>query len=234
MSRLTRDQGLVLAAKDAAETDRIVTVLTLGHGKIPILAKGARRLTRPSGAILDLLNRVEVIYYERAGLQLLREASLVHGFPGLRGDLDRLETALRGAVLVAKLLPERQANPVAFKLLLQCLAGLEQGISPKMLGLSFHLKILGAAEFRPHLSGCVACGEREDFTWCPERGGGVVPSMWRQGSGGSAPPSASANADRNARARSHWEWLIHRLGSLIHKVLPRNNSRRSGRKWSWW
>jgi len=41
MSRLTRDQGLVLAAKDAAETDRIVTVLTLGHGKIPILAKGA-------------------------------------------------------------------------------------------------------------------------------------------------------------------------------------------------
>ena len=79
MSRLTRDQGLVLAAKDAAETGRILTVLTLGHGKIPILAKGARRLTRPSGAILDLLNRVEVIYYERAGLQLLREASLVQG-----------------------------------------------------------------------------------------------------------------------------------------------------------
>lgn len=190
MSRLTRDQGLVLAAKDAAETDRIVTVLTLGHGKIPILAKGARRLTRPSGAILDLLNRVEVIYYERAGLQLLREASLVHGFPGLRGDLDRLETALRGAVLVAKLLPERQANPVVFKLLLQYLAGLEQGISPKMLGLSFHLKILGAAGFRPHLSGCVACGEREDLTWSPERGGllcracggkgvEVPPRVWR-------------------------------------------------------
>jgi len=180
----------VLAARDVAETDRIVTVLTLGHGKIAILAKGARRLTHSSGAILDLLNRVQVIYYERAGLQLLREASLVHGFPGLRGDLDRLETALGGAALVAKLLPERQANPVAFKLLLQYLAGLEQGISPKVLGLLFHLKILGVAGFRPHLSGCVGCGAREDLTWSPERGGllcracggsgvEVPPRVWR-------------------------------------------------------
>ena len=186
MPKLTRDQGLVLAAKDAAETDRIVTVLTLGHGKIPILAKGARRVTHSSGAILDLLNRVEVIYYQRAGLQLLREASLVHGFPGLRGDLDRLETALRGAALVAKLLPERQANPVAFKLLLQYLAGLEQGISPKVLGPSFHLKILGAAGFRPHLSGCVGCGAREDLTWSLERGGLLCRACG--GSGVEVPP----------------------------------------------
>ena len=230
MPRLTRDQGLVLAAKDAAETDRIVTVLTLGHGKIPILAKGARRLTHSSGAILDLLNRVEVIYYERGGLQLLREASLLYGFPGLRRDPDRLETALRGAALVAKLLPERQANAVAFKLLLQYLAGLEQGISPKVLGLSFHLKILGAAGFRPHLSGCVACGAREDLTWSPERGGllcracggsgaEVPPRVWRTLEGlqrlplraaGRLQASDSTLAEARALLEEFTEWQLKR------------------------
>ncbi len=47
MPKLTRDQGIVLSARDSAETDLIVSLLTPGHGKVAILAKGARRTTSP-------------------------------------------------------------------------------------------------------------------------------------------------------------------------------------------
>lgn len=89
----------------------------------------------------------------------------------MRDNLGRLEAALDGATLAARLLPERQPNPLAFRTVLEYLKGLEHAIAPEVLGLAFRLKILGAAGFRPHLSGCVSCGAREQLTWSPERGG---------------------------------------------------------------
>src|SRR5438105_15390989 len=91
---LYRDQGVVLRTIKLGETDRIVTILTQGHGKIRAVAKGIRkpgsrfgaRLEPTSHAALqcyrgrsdlDVVTQVETIDTNRA----VREhyASLTHG-----------------------------------------------------------------------------------------------------------------------------------------------------------
>ncbi|HAZ27483.1 TPA: DNA repair protein RecO [Candidatus Acetothermia bacterium] len=187
MPRLARDEGIVLATQDFAETDCIVTLLTATRGKLPLLAKGARRLTTPFGAILDPLNRVEVIYYKRQGLRLLREASLVEHLPALRGDLERLEMALAGVRLAARLVAEGEESSGPYKALLDLLRELAQGLPLRTGWLAYVLKMLHAVGHQPHLTGCVRCGAGEELTWSPERGGLLCRRCGGRGEGLPAP-----------------------------------------------
>ena len=171
MAHLVKDEGIVLASQDHAETDRIITVFTRYHGKLPLLVKGARRLTSTSGAYLDLTNRVALVYYRRRGLSLLKEASLIQTFPALREDLGKLEVALSGLILARDILPELQPQGEAYFLLLSFLRALDSGVPSRPLLLAFGLKLATALGYGPHLGGCVACGREEGLSWSPERGG---------------------------------------------------------------
>ena len=50
---LYRDEGVVLRTSKLGEADRIITILTRGHGKIRAVAKGVRRTTSRFGARLE-------------------------------------------------------------------------------------------------------------------------------------------------------------------------------------
>ena len=71
----------VLRGVDFSETSRIVTFLTPGRGRLACLAKGARRRRSPFQAMLDTLNRDEIVYYWKDGreVQQLGEAALLDG-----------------------------------------------------------------------------------------------------------------------------------------------------------
>ncbi|MDD5453437.1 MAG: DNA repair protein RecO [Candidatus Bipolaricaulis sp.] len=181
MPNLTRDQGIVLSARDFAETDRILSLLTPGHGKVAVLAKGVRRTTSPTGAYLDLLNRVEAIYYVRRNLNLLRDASLVEHFATFHQDLERAEAALGGAQLASRLVPEGQANPRAFDLTVSFLRTLDRGAPIAPVEVSYRLHLLASLGHRPHLAGCVNCGGEEDLTWSPDKGGLLCVSCGGEG-----------------------------------------------------
>ncbi len=172
MPELVRDQGLVLRLQDQAETDRRVSLLSESRGRLELLVKGARRLERPFGAVLDLLNLVEVIYYRRrSGLHLLREATLIQDFPGIRQDLERLEAALLVLRWAWELVPREAPDPRAFRLTLGFLYALEKSASPRVLLAAYRLRLLSTLGYRPALHGCVACGKGEGLFWVPERGG---------------------------------------------------------------
>jgi DNA repair protein RecO (recombination protein O) len=170
VARLSRDQGIVLRTQDHAETDRIAILLTPHHGRIDILAKGARRMEQASGAVLEALNVVEAIFYQRTGLKLLRETSLTRTFPKVRADFGRLSAALWGMNWALALVPSGVPNERAFRLTLSFLAALEGGLPPEMR-LAYAVRLLAAEGHRPHLAGCVVCGAEEGLTWSPDRGG---------------------------------------------------------------
>ena len=50
MPGLYRDEGVVLRTIKLGEADRIVTILTQGHGKVRAVAKGIRKTTSRFGA----------------------------------------------------------------------------------------------------------------------------------------------------------------------------------------
>ncbi len=183
MATLDRDEGVVLTMRDYAETDRIITLLTPGHGKLSLLAKAARRATSRFGGALDLANRLQVVYYvRRKGLHLLREASLVESSPGLREDLDRLDAALWGLALADRVLPAESPDWASYARVRSYVSSLAGGLDPSLGRVAFSLQLLVAAGHRPRLEGCLACGKGEELTWHPERGG----LLCRQCGGGGA------------------------------------------------
>ncbi len=172
MPELVRDKALVLRTQDHAETDRIVSALSEGRGRLELLVKGARRLERPFGAVLDILNLAEIIYYRRrSGLHLLREATLLQDFPRIREDLARLEAALLLLRWAWELVPREVPDPRPFRLTQSFLLALGESPAPQTLLAAYRLRLLSLLGYRPALQGCVACGKAEDLFWVPERGG---------------------------------------------------------------
>ncbi len=170
MAELARDRGIVLRTQDHAETDRIAVLLT-PRGRLDVLAKGARRLERSAGAVLDPLHVVDVIHYRRRGLHLLKEASFVRTFPAVRGDLDRATAALKALRWVVDLVPTGAADDRLYALTLEFLDALDGGLPPAVFTVAYTLRLLSAAGLGPHLTGCVRCAGTDGLTWSPERGG---------------------------------------------------------------
>ncbi len=172
MATLDRDEGVVLTMRDYAETDRILTVLTPGHGKLSVLSKGARRATSRFGGALDLANRLQIVYYvRRKGLHLLREVTLLESFPALREDVDRLEAALWGLGLVNRVVPAETPDLHVYGRVRAFLGAVAGGLDPELARVAFSLQLLVVSGHQPRLDGCMACGGENELTWHPERGG---------------------------------------------------------------
>ena len=82
---LYRDEGVVLRTSKLGEADRIITILTRGHGKIRAVAKGVRRTKSRFGARLEPFMRVDVLIAEGRSLDVVSQAEAVAAY----GDSDR-------------------------------------------------------------------------------------------------------------------------------------------------
>ena len=85
--------GVVLRVTDTKETDRILTVLTADRGKIPLIARGARRKNSRLAAACQMPAYSELTIYKRGGWYLLDEASPIELFDGLGRDIELLALA---------------------------------------------------------------------------------------------------------------------------------------------
>ncbi len=72
-------QAIVLKKKKFSDSSLICTIYSEEYGKVSILAKGARSIKNPSGAILEPLNHIDVVYYykPRRNIQLFKEGSII-------------------------------------------------------------------------------------------------------------------------------------------------------------
>ena len=75
---LYRDQGVVLRTIKLGETDRIVTILTQGHGKIRAVAKGIRKTGSRFGARLEPTSHVALQCYRgRSDLDIVTQVETI-------------------------------------------------------------------------------------------------------------------------------------------------------------
>jgi len=85
--------GLVLRVTETKEADKILTVLTPDMGKIPLIARGARRKNSRIAAASQLLAYSELTLYKRGNWHMLDEASTLELFDGVRQDIVLLSLA---------------------------------------------------------------------------------------------------------------------------------------------
>jgi DNA repair protein RecO (recombination protein O) len=154
-------EAIVLRGVDYSETSRIVTFLTPERGLLTCIAKGVRRKNSALAPILDTFNRVELVYYWKEGraVHTLGEASLLHPFSGIKGDLER---SCFGAVpleLAVKTAHDNEPSQTFYSTLLHGMTCLEHWDGSARLHCAWQLaRLLVAAGFAPELGCCVHCG----------------------------------------------------------------------------
>jgi len=154
--------GAVLRTTDTKEADKILTVLSPQLGKIPVIARGARRKNSRLAAACQLLAYDELTVYKRGGWYMLDEASTLELFPGVRRDIVRLSLASWFAELTEAVCPEEAPAPELASLLLNGLYALcYLDKDPALVKTAFQWRLMALAGFQPFVDGCAVCGAEE-------------------------------------------------------------------------
>ena len=160
---LYRDEGVVLRAVKLGEADRIITLLTRGHGKIRAVAKGVRRVRSRFGGRLEPFMRVDVLIAEGRSLDVVSQAESVAAYArDIGADYDAY-TAANVIVETADRLAGEEHERLAgqYRLLVGALNALaKHAHAPADIASSYVLRALALAGWEPRLYACVVCGER--------------------------------------------------------------------------
>ncbi|MEQ8483384.1 MAG: DNA repair protein RecO [Pseudomonadales bacterium] len=125
MTRVSGEQALVLHVRPYRETSAIVSLLTAGHGRIAVVARGARGGRR--GSVLQPFNQVRVGFSGRGGLFTLTGSELTrHAW--LSGEA--LACAFYVAEVVSRVLTEHDSHPRLFAATCVTVDCLQQGTPP--------------------------------------------------------------------------------------------------------
>lgn len=153
------DRGVVLRETETKETDKILTLLTWDQGKIPVIARGARRKNCKFAAAAQSLAYSEWTLYQRRDWHYASDASTLDLFTGLRSDLTALALACYMAELTEAVAPEAVPEPDLLRHLLNGLYALSTlGKPPTLVKPAFELRLLCLVGYEPWVDGCAVCG----------------------------------------------------------------------------
>ncbi len=177
---LYRDEGVVLRTLRLGEADRIITMVTKGHGKVRALAKGVRRTKSKFGARLEPLSHVTLLCWQGRELDIVNQAEVTDTFRTVREDLARVAKAYTVLEVADQLSQEGHANPRLYEMVVGALRSLDARDAPLLVP-AFCLKVLALEGSAPVLEECVSCGQRHGLVAFDLAQGGVLCRSCRSG-----------------------------------------------------
>jgi len=168
-------QSFVLSTLDYGESDRIVSLFTLEHGRIKAFARGARKSRKRFGAALEPFARIVAQARIKEGLSSLQQADITCIYPAIRGDLGRIAHALYACEVVDIITPEGHPLPRLYRLLAAYLDHLETETAVEGDRRFFEINLLNILGYRPALESCSRCDTPfgEAGAWLQEEGEAV-------------------------------------------------------------
>jgi DNA repair protein RecO (recombination protein O) len=160
MPGLYRDEGVVLRTIKLGEADRIVTILTRGHGKVRAVAKGVRKTSSRFGARLEPTSRVALQCYRGRELDVVTQAETLEANRGLREQYVLLTHAVPMLEAVDQVAQEHEPNPALYRMLCGALRVLADRQNPVVTP-AFFWKLLSLEGFHPLLDDCARCNAAE-------------------------------------------------------------------------
>ena len=151
------DEGIVLRRVDYGDADRILTVLTLEHGKIGVIARGVRRPQSRLGPRTDLFSRSRMqLARGRGELDVLTQAEAVT-VPSPQGAR-RVACAALCAELTDRVLENHHPDSEIFELvgyaLRECA---DPARDPRAAVVWFARRMIDRLGYAPQLYDCVGC-----------------------------------------------------------------------------
>jgi DNA repair protein RecO (recombination protein O) len=155
-----RDDAVVLRTYRSGESDRVVVLWTREHGKVRVLAKGARRANSRLGGTLEVLAYVRVdLVATRGEFFIARNVEHVDRMATLRSSYDRINAGYAVVEVVDAIPAEDVADEGIFQLLVRVLAALDDAdFEPALVPAAFAFRILALDGSAPVVDECVNCG----------------------------------------------------------------------------
>ncbi|RUP87103.1 DNA repair protein RecO [Dermabacter sp. HSID17554] len=177
VSRLYRDDAIVLRTQDLGEADRIVTLYSKNHGKLRAVAKGVRKTSSRFGARLEPFQRVDVQCYRGRSLDTVSQVVTITAYAEqIAGDYGRYTAAAAMGEAVERLTNEGfDPTSAHYMMLVGALHALVHSGRPPVLILdAFLLRTIAMAGWRPELRRCAVCGAEGPHHAFDVAQGGVV------------------------------------------------------------
>lgn len=189
---LFRDDGIVLRTQKLGEADRIITVLTRGHGRVRAVARGVRRTKSKFGARLEPFSHVDVQFFARGsdlvgrGLPLCTQTETIAPYGrGIVTDYARY-TAGTAMLETAERFTDHEGEPNVqqYLLLVGALRTLAADAhAPGLVLDAYLLRSLAVGGYAPSFDACAQCGMPGPNRFFSVAGGGCVcPDCRRPGS----------------------------------------------------
>ena len=155
--RFYRTEAIILKQMSIGDADRILTFITPGMGKLRAVAKGVRRVRSKLAGHVEVLNHVRLSLAQGRNLDVVSQADSIHGFRGIRDNLDALSRALYFADLVDNFTVEESRVHSVYSLLLESLGWLEKDEFHELTPRYFEMKLLACSGYLPEMYKCVHC-----------------------------------------------------------------------------
>lgn len=172
---LTNDQAVCIRTVDYSETSQVVTFFARNTGKLPVIAKGAKRIRNPFGGPIELFSYGNIAFSDStrdklATLVEFEPLEEIAGSSAIAQDLFVLNCCLFAAELVNSLTKDYDPHPGLFDMLIVFLqqAGNQKESSRGRLLVRlilFQLGLLKEIGLSPVFDYCVNCNSPFDIHW---------------------------------------------------------------------
>ena len=150
--------ALVLREVNYKESDKILTLLTEGEGKLTVSARGCRKKDSPIAAACQLLAWGEFTLYEFRGMWSVKETASERLFDGVRGDLEKVALASYLVEVTEALAEEGRPDPGLLAVTLNCLHALDKLNAPlPQVKAAFEWRSMALAGYEPQIERCGVC-----------------------------------------------------------------------------
>ena len=157
---LIETESLVLKSYNLAEADKIVLFLTLDHGVVRGVAKGAKRLKSKFGSGLEPFSIVRLTYFQKEVLELVsvQKADLLTSYFAAASDPEFLQKFSYLVDILAAFSPPHDPNETLYRMVKACLeTAATEGADLNAVGLYFEIWLLRLAGYLPDWSTCDNC-----------------------------------------------------------------------------
>jgi DNA repair protein RecO (recombination protein O) len=206
VTRLYRDEAVVLRAQKLGEADRIVTLLTREHGRVRAVAKGVRKTTSRFGGRCEPFMLIDVQLYEGRSLDTVTQVETIGAYGlAIAADYTRY-TAATAMLETAERMTETEREPAVQQFIL--LAGGLRTLAANtheagMVLDAYLIRSLSVAGWAPSFRDCARCGARGPHRAFALGAGGAVCSTCRPP--GSAAPHPETMTLLGALLAGDWE-----------------------------
>lgn len=209
-----KDFAFLLRSVAYGDDHRILSFLTAEHGRVDMIALGARKSIKRFSGVLDFVHCLNIEFKPSdRGLATLLQCVLRESYPSLGQSYEGTVLALQWLGLLSKALPEGQQVPGVFSLLQEVFRRSEaEDIA--WLDVAFRRQLLSRLGFHLDLSRCARCQGQEAGRYYFSTGeGGLLCAIChrgpeRQGLSGTIPESFWEGGDGASGRIADSRWIL--------------------------